>query len=124
MNIRTTCFYKDQWTAFDVDTYDGAPDARAFRTCGLGNTKAAAIEDLIQQFENGTPWQQEMALEYRASHRDHAALLRATVTECPNGCPGALEESEHTDGLHLTCSACGFFATEEHARRLEEKING
>ena len=53
---------------------------------------------------------------------DHAALLRATVERCPNGCPGELVPSEHADGLHLTCSACGFFATEEHVRRLEEKI--
>ena len=55
---------------------------------------------------------------------DYAALLRATVERCPNGCPGELYESIHTDGLHLTCGRCGFYATEEHVRRLEEKING
>lgn len=65
MNIRTTCFFKDQWTAYDDDTYDGAPDAGAFRTCGLGNSKETAIEDLIQQMENGAPWQQEAARAYR-----------------------------------------------------------
>ena len=65
MNIRTTCYYKDQWTAYDESTYDGAPDAGAFRTCGLGNSKETAIEDLLQQMENGAPWQQEAARAYR-----------------------------------------------------------
>lgn len=55
---------------------------------------------------------------------DYAALLRATVERCPNGCPGELIPTERVDGLHLTCRACGFYATEEHVRRLEEKING
>ena len=53
-----------------------------------------------------------------------ATLLRATVERCPNGCPCELVPSEHADGLHLTCRACGFYATEEHARRTAEKIQG
>jgi ribosomal protein S27AE len=57
------------------------------------------------------------------SNAPHPAdMLRATVTECPNGCPGEMLASEHADGLHLTCSECGFVATEEWARRLMEKL--
>jgi hypothetical protein len=67
VNIRTTCYYKDQWTAFDDDTYDGAPDAGSMSTCGLGNTKETAIEDLLQQMEDGPPWQQEIARKYRGT---------------------------------------------------------
>lgn len=52
-----------------------------------------------------------------------ADILRAVVTECPNGCPGALHESEHADGLHLTCAECGFWAEEAFALRLMEKFN-
>lgn len=65
MNIRTTCLYPGQWTAYDTDTFDGAPDAGSANTVGLGNSKETAIEDLLQQFENGAPWQREAARAYR-----------------------------------------------------------
>lgn len=55
---------------------------------------------------------------------DYAALLRATIEHCPNDCPGELRESEHTDGLHVTCAECGFWATEEWVKRIAERING
>jgi hypothetical protein len=68
MNIETHQHYPGEWTAIDSSTYDGAPDAGAMRTMGLGHTEQEAIDDLIQQFEDGKPWQQEAAREYRAAN--------------------------------------------------------
>jgi hypothetical protein len=65
VKIRTQQHYRDQWTAIDESTYDGAPDAGAARTMGLGNTEETAIEDLLRQMEDGEPWQQEAVRKYR-----------------------------------------------------------
>lgn len=67
MTLVATQIYRDQWIVIDDDWFDGAPDAGAFRIRGLGNSKETAIEDLLQQMEEGAPWQQEMAREYRGN---------------------------------------------------------
>lgn len=53
------------WYALDSDTYDGAPDAGAASTMGWGRTEQEAIDDLLEQFEEGRPWQQKAARQYR-----------------------------------------------------------
>ena len=70
MKIRTQQLYPGQWTAYDEDTWDGAPDAGSFRTIGLGNSEETAIEDLLQQFEDGKPWQQEAVREWKVANNE------------------------------------------------------
>lgn len=36
------------WSAIDVDTYDGAEDSRTRHQIGYGRTEQAAIDDLIR----------------------------------------------------------------------------
>jgi hypothetical protein len=67
MNIHTEQHYSDLWTAIESDTYDGAEDAGACRTIGQGKTEAEAVADLIEQFEEGRPWQVEAAARHRTA---------------------------------------------------------
>jgi hypothetical protein len=41
-----------EWTAYDADTYDGAPDAGRAGTIGWGKTKQEAIDDLVEKLED------------------------------------------------------------------------
>ena len=41
--------YKTRWTAWDEDTYDGAPDGN--NTLGWGKTEQEAINDLLEQLD-------------------------------------------------------------------------
>jgi hypothetical protein len=42
------------WSALRPDVYDGAPDSSARHMIGYGRTEQAAIDDLLEQEEDGT----------------------------------------------------------------------
>jgi hypothetical protein len=56
------------WYAIDSDTYDGAPDAGCCRAIGFGPTEQAAIDDLLDRFDEGPEWQQQEAEAYRRAN--------------------------------------------------------
>ena len=61
MKLRTTFESyrpaKLAWACIDDDTYDGAPDADALaHIIGYGDTKAAAIRDWHDQFNDWSDW--------------------------------------------------------------------
>ena len=96
------------------DYFGPEADAKAARIEGELGTEAESLLDVF--------W----LIRYTAAHSaapDYAAALRHFVQECPN-CRDALVESVHADGLHLTCADCGFFATEDYARRRLEGNDG
>lgn len=96
------------WSAIDDDTYDG-PGCRI----GFGATEQAAINDLLEQLEEGAAWNTGNTFEYLTalvvSAEENARLAELhTCNQTENLAGDSGERSGECGSLALwACDACG-----------------